>query len=747
MSRGTSRERVRLQIEMLEGRWAPAVKLTGNFPGIDFATSAAGQPPDTDLAVGPDHVIETVNATLTIFDKATGAVVSRQSFASFFAPVGGGQRMSDPVVVFDELAGRFAVAILEFNFTDQTSFLDVALSNDADPTHGFGLMRRIDIKETIGTEGFFGDFPRFGWNADAYVCDVNMYAFNGPGAYVQVITLDKNDLTAFRTDRSGPADNTLAPATMHGAAPGDPVWFVEENDSPNSLRLVRMANPLSANPSFTDYIVSVPGYQNVTPPKQPNGLAITTNISSDLLSVATRNGVLAAAQNVGQGNVTHARWYEIDLRGGQPSLMQSGEIDRGDGVFTDYPAIDISPTGNLGLTYIESSATEFMSMYVTGRTPADPPGTMQRPVLVQAGQANYSGSREGDYSGIGIDPTDGSFWAATEFSNTVGFRNWATWIAHFEMIPGNGGVNRTAYIATAVDGGGFAPSVRVYDADTGALVRDFLAYNVYFTGGVRVAVADLFHDGNTYVVTAPGPGGGPDIRIFEAATGRLVRSFFAYAPTFTGGVYVAVGDVNGDGVDDIITGADAGGGPHVEVFSGRDGTLLRSFMAYDINFRGGVRVAAGDVDGDGKADIITAPGPGGGPHVKVFSGADGSLIRSFFAYDANFTGGVYVAAGDVDGDGKADIITGAGAGGGPHVKVFSAGTVQIQSFFAYDASFTGGVRVAALTGSDGETRVLTAAGMGGGPHVRVFNDPTKAAVDSFFAFDPNYFGGVYVGGG
>src|SRR5262249_59785610 len=101
-----------------------------------------------------------------------------------------------------------------------------------------------------------------------------------------------------------------------------------------------------------------------------------------------------------------------------------------------------------------------------------------------------------------------------------------------------------------------------------------------------------------------------------------------------------------------------------------NGALVFSFFAYDVNFTGGVFVAAGDVNGDGRADIITGAGASGGPHVKVFSGADLSLLHSFMAYDPAFRGGVRVAAGDVTGDGRADIITGAGAGGGPHVHAF-----------------------------------------------------------------------------
>jgi hypothetical protein len=110
-----------------------------------------------------------------------------------------------------------------------------------------------------------------------------------------------------------------------------------------------------------------------------------------------------------------------------------------------------------------------------------------------------------------------------------------------------------------------------------------------------------------------------------------------------GGVYIAAGDVNGDGFADIITGAGAGGSPHVKVFDGQTNSLLASFFAYDVAFTGGVRVAAGDVNDDGLADIITGAGPSGGPHVKVFDGHTSALLASFFAFAPSFTGGVYPA--------------------------------------------------------------------------------------------------------
>src|SRR5262249_13987248 len=121
----------------------------------------------------------------------------------------------------------------------------------------------------------------------------------------------------------------------------------------------------------------------------------------------------------------------------------------------------------------------------------------------------------------------------------------------------------------------------------------------------------------------------------------------------------------------FATGADAGGGPLVNVYDGRTAALLMSFYALPAGFTGGVRVALGDVNADGVPDIVCAAGPGGGPEVIVFDGRTFAPLTSYYAFVPQFTGGVYVAAGDVNGDGHCDIIAGADRGGGPEVKVFS----------------------------------------------------------------------------
>lgn len=292
------------------------------------------------------------------------------------------------------------------------------------------------------------------------------------------------------------------------------------------------------------------------------------------------------------------------------------------------------------------------------------------------------------------------------------------------------------------------PEVNIFDGVTNTRRSSFFLFDTSFNGGVRVAAGDINGDGFPDLIGAAGPGGGPQVRVRDGKTGATTRDFLAYDASFNAGVFVAAGDLNQDGLDDIITGAGGGAQAHVKAFSGADNSLIASFFAFN-SFAGGVRVAAGDVNGDGRADIITGAGPGGGPQVIAFDAVSLAQLNSFFAYAPTFNGGVFVAAGDVNGDGRTDIITGADAGGSPHVKAFSARDgSELLSFFAYDAAFAGGVRVAAIdTNSDGRADILTGPGPGAEANLRVFNGSDGALLNSIQAFDANFTDGVFVTGG
>jgi hypothetical protein len=131
--------------------------------------------------------------------------------------------------------------------------------------------------------------------------------------------------------------------------------------------------------------------------------------------------------------------------------------------------------------------------------------------------------------------------------------------------------------------------------------------------------------------------------VYRGTSTEVLHTLAPYVADFLGGVHVGAADVTGDGYADILTGAGAPAGPHVRVFDGRSGAAVHSFLAGVADVATGVRVAGGDVNGDGRADIITGLGPGGAPLVRVFDGVTLTPISEWLAYDPAFTGGVFVS--------------------------------------------------------------------------------------------------------
>jgi hypothetical protein len=290
------------------------------------------------------------------------------------------------------------------------------------------------------------------------------------------------------------------------------------------------------------------------------------------------------------------------------------------------------------------------------------------------------------------------------------------------------------------------PVINIYDAGTGQVVDSFLAYSSDFRGGVQVALGDINGDGIPDIVTAPEAGGGPNIRAFSGKDGSQLLNFFAYEPSFRGGASVAVADLDGNGRDDLIVGAGVGGGPRVRVFLGSDLTVLRDFFAYEPSFRGGVNVAGGDVGGGTGKAIVAGAGIGGGPVVKVFRYSDLALTSSFFAYDPSVRGGVFVAAGDLDGDDRADIVTGPGTDA-PNVRVFDAESGKEKLSFMSGQATVGGVRVGViLQQGNADPRIVTGNGPGAPAAVRLYLRLDGNANQPDSPGDPNNWNGTFVGG-
>jgi len=302
-------------------------------------------------------------------------------------------------------------------------------------------------------------------------------------------------------------------------------------------------------------------------------------------------------------------------------------------------------------------------------------------------------------------------------------------------------------------GQGLGSRVEIHNATSGDLVRSFFAFAPGFTGGVRVASGDVNGDGFNDVIAGAGNGGGARVRVFDGHNtdgGRPVKlyDFFAFGDGYRGGVYVAAGDVNGDGHADIIVAPSAGSSAEARIFNGENGSALTSFFAFGRG-AGGVRVATGDVNGDGFADIIA--GTGKGSSVRIFDGQDPSvMLDDFRAFPRVYDRGISVAGGDVNGDGRDDVIVGA-AKGSNLVRVFLSGQQGRAAEFAAYGGPLHGVHVGAVDiNSDGIADIITSQGRGGDSKVRIFkgnsvlNDAPKAPI-KFDAFGPEFSGGVFVG--
>ncbi len=231
------------------------------------------------------------------------------------------------------------------------------------------------------------------------------------------------------------------------------------------------------------------------------------------------------------------------------------------------------------------------------------------------------------------------------------------------------------------------------------------------------------------IVTAAGKGGGPQLRLLDRSL-QLKTQFFAYDAKFHGGVSVAVGDVDGDGEEDIITAPGWGGGPHIRIFD-QSGGLKYQFMAQGISGRNGLRVATGDVNSDGRSDILVTALQGASSQVSIYS-ADGVLITRFTPYTKKI-GNATVAVGDIDGDGEIEIVT-APSKGSAMLKVYSTHGKERSSWYPFGRNFTGGVNIS--TGDmngDGTDEIIATPLSKGGPQVRVFfGDGTLGS--QFFAF-------------
>jgi hypothetical protein len=433
-------------------------------------------------------------------NNITGTV---QAFTDFFPGMthslfGLSDVISDPSVNYDPAAGKWVVSILDIDLQNDKGYLDVAVSDTSDPTAGWTKFQ-LDLTDGHGPlipgnagSTLWGDFERFGSSANAYVWTVNMFSFSAGGIdqnslydHVQVIAVDKAnlanvhaiDLPSWDAGSGTVVNENLLPVRMEGATATDGLWFAEETNygttagQANNLRLVHVADVLTATPAdFVNFTGTVPLYHfNPVPDSSGgnhawnNGDANTSAVqkgSADLVDTNDTRIDSAVWRSVGgqqhlvltqtvnsdaDPGVAKARWYDFNTTAAtDPAvavpLAQSGEINPGAGVFTYFPSADIDPAGDVAVTYLESSANEYLSMYIAGKQPAEP--ALEAGVLIAAGNSADTGPdgsphRAGDYSGTVVDVNAAgtpinAFWSANEYANNG---VWGTAMASYTVAP------------------------------------------------------------------------------------------------------------------------------------------------------------------------------------------------------------------------------------------------------------------------------------------------------------------------
>jgi hypothetical protein len=449
----------RPQVEALEERLLMSVNVASKFRGIfndDLPIVQGSASPS--LAAGPNFLVETAGLSIAFVSKTTGNKVTEKSLLDFFSPLkpqGAANSLNaysfnSPTVTYDEDYQRFVIVIPE-NYTADTnpaghvgvSYLDVAVSKTADPTGGW-VYGKVALDAPGSTALAFD--PKIGWNKDAVVVSLFMGNTNGNTGFNQLVAFDWSTLTnsnplTWKYYPSTPHNaNFLVPATMHGSAAGGPMYLGDSIMGGTVPEAVTMTHVLSFSPNFAGVAYIYAGRPIAAAVDAPQLGGPNLRVTSDIMDVAWRNNKLvmtwtALENEQAAGSLDAAFWVEFGTSKAI-SFIQAGSVARA-GAYIYNPAIEIDPNGDVGMTFMESSATQYISMFVAGQLAANLSHGMENPVLTQLGQApyGYTGFSAGFfYAGISVDPVTGTFWAANMFKPAAGSPfNWGTGIANFSV--------------------------------------------------------------------------------------------------------------------------------------------------------------------------------------------------------------------------------------------------------------------------------------------------------------------------
>ncbi len=420
------------------------VRVSTSFEGIEFNDQVCCAPPDTQVAVGPSHVVETTNLAIAIYNKSTGARLSLTALSSFL-PSTTGASLSDPRTVYDVAAARFFMTTIGWNCATVTGHVWLAVSDSSDPT-GTWHRWRYDIVGTLP------DFPEVGYTDDKIAVTTNGFALSSfcSGSVVwqgvKLLAWGMSDVTTLLSPAAylitGPTYvSTLSPTIALSST--DDLYFFATIAS-NAFYSYRLTGTPG---SFSFTLRSSGGVVGVAiPPDAPQsgGASVATNDERILQTVYLNGKAWSAATTActpaGDSTVRACALYlQFDINSGTPVVASSAILSEV-GASYFFPSIALNGNGNVVTVVNRSSASSYVSLYASELMPLPTPH-FQTPVLIKSGNGPYTctacggENRWGDFSGAAVDPSDpGSVWVAGEWakvlSSPYGASNqWSTWIA------------------------------------------------------------------------------------------------------------------------------------------------------------------------------------------------------------------------------------------------------------------------------------------------------------------------------
>ena len=437
-----------------------------NFPGV----GANGYiPPDPNIAVGPNHIVQMVNSELAVFNKSTGSVVMAPvSLSSLWQPLGGpcaSSNNGDPIVQYDAVADRWLISELSSVSGPYGECIGVSQTND--PTKAYYLY----YFQIPNYTAYLNDYPKFGvWSTtsnSAYLASYNLFQ-NGQTFYgAAMCAYDRQAM--MQTPGAAepptqicfivPGDGGFLPADLDGKTPpadGTPGYFLNF-ETHSSLRLYALspdfANPSSSTLTQASTDIAINSFAPAcgstgTCIVQPNNQQLDSLGDRLMYRLAYRvfsdHAAMVVNHSVTAGSSVGVRWYELrQPSGGAFSLYQQGTFAP-DSAYRWMGSAAMDKNGDIAIGYSKSSGTVYPSIAFAARAAGDPLGTMGAESILQAGSgAQTSYSRWGDYTALRIDPSDDTtFWYTNEYytKNRRLFNyQWATAIGSFTVGGGGGG--------------------------------------------------------------------------------------------------------------------------------------------------------------------------------------------------------------------------------------------------------------------------------------------------------------------